>query len=176
MSAVVVVSVWLPLKMCSRDQEFTNRVRIFFRVSSFVLNTWIVLFLLDTFSAGTEILMCSPLFEFVMTLVASRPEDAFFDLITISILGVLLLSIAVKIALCILFSTVSTILPISLSIFQLKHLSKCFTLTKFSLAGGLLSKLQTVIFRSQVFSLTVAFCCLSLIFLPLMNFRSKSSI
>ena len=42
--------------------------------------------------------MCSPRTEFAQMLVASRPEDAFIDLIANSILGATILSVAVKIA------------------------------------------------------------------------------
>ena len=38
--------------------------------------------------------MCSPRSELAMTLVASRPEDAFINLIANSILGATILSIA----------------------------------------------------------------------------------
>ena len=41
--------------------------------------------------------MCFPRSNFAVTLVASPPEDAFIDLTANSILGVLKLSIAVKI-------------------------------------------------------------------------------
>ena len=116
------------------------------RVSSFVINTCSVIFLSDTFSKGAVIPMCSPRSGFVVTLVASRLEDAFIDLTANSILGVILLSIAVKIAFWILSSTVSTKLPVSLSIFSLKHPSKVLTYTKISLAAELLLELLTVSF------------------------------
>ena len=97
------------------------------RVSSYLLDTCSILLFRDAFSKEVLILTCSPRSEFVVTLVTSRPEDAFIHLIANSILGVTMLSKAVKIAFCILFSTVSTKLLISLSIFSLKHLSKGFT-------------------------------------------------
>ena len=70
-----------------------------------------------------------PRSEIAVTLVAFRPEDAFFDLMAHSTLGATMLSKAIKIGFYILSSTVSTILLISLSILLLKHLSKIFTFT-----------------------------------------------
>ena len=102
---------------------------LIFRVWSFVTNACCVLSLSDTISKTAEILMCCPRAEFTTTLVLSRPDDSFFDLIAKSISGVILISTAVKVAFWILASTVSTILPISLSIPSLKLLSKVFTLT-----------------------------------------------
>ena len=71
---------------------------ILFRESSFVLNKCSVLFPSDTYSQQTEFTMCSPSSEFATKLVTTRPEDAFFDLIASSILGLFSLSIMVKIA------------------------------------------------------------------------------
>ena len=156
-----VMSVWL---LVGTDESHTSSGMIFW-VSSFVWNTCNVLFLPDTFSNGAEIPMCSPRSDFAMTLVTSHPEDAFFELCAHSILVVIILSIAVKFAFWILSPTVSAILPISLSIFSLKHLSKVFTFNKFSLAAGLLSELLTVISWATVSSFTVAFCCLPFIVL-----------
>ena len=59
---------------------------------------------------------CSLRSEFADTLVASRPEDAFIDLIASSILGATMFSIAVKIAFCIL--SVSMILLIFYQCFR----------------------------------------------------------
>ena len=70
----------------------------------------------DAFSKEALIPTRSPRYEFAVTLVTSRPEDAFIDLIANSILGATMFSIAVKIAFCILSSTLSTVLLISLSI------------------------------------------------------------
>ena len=108
---------------------------ILFRVSPFVFNACSVSFISDTFSKGAVMPMYSPCSELAMTLVASCPEDSFIDLIANSILGVIKLSIAVNIAFWFLSSTVSTILPISLSILSLKHLSKVFTFIRFSLTA-----------------------------------------
>ena len=87
---------------------------------------------------------CSPSSEVAVTIVITRPEDAFMDLIAKSILGATMLSIAVKIAFCILSSTVSTILLSYLSIISLKHLSKVFTFTVLSLIAMLLLEVPTV--------------------------------
>ena len=104
----------------------------------------------DAFSKGGIIPTCSPRSEFTVTPVTSRPEDAFIDLTANSILGATTLSKAVKIAFCILSSTVSTKLLISLSILLLKHLSKVFTLAVLSLAAVLLLEVLTVKSRSLV--------------------------
>ena len=72
-------------------------------------------------------------------------------------------------------STVSTILSISLLVLSLKHLSKVFIITIFSLAAELLSGLPTVSFWSLVPSLIIAFSCLSFTVLPIIISRSKSS-
>ena len=159
--------------MCSRYQQFTYLVRNTIRVSSIVLNACKISFLWDTFSKGTVIPMCSPRFEIAMTLVASSPENAFFDLIASSILGVIALSIAVTIAFWLLSLTVSTNLPISLSIFSLKHLSEVFTVTIFSLAPKLLPVLLTVNSWLAVPSLTTSVSCLSLTALPIIISRSN---
>ena len=94
-----MMSVWLPVKMCIWDQQFTYFVRN--SVSSNVL------FLSDTFSRGAVIFVRSPRSGLAIKLVASRPDDELIDLIADSISGVIILSIAVKIAFWILSSTVS---------------------------------------------------------------------
>ena len=50
------------------------------------------------FQRGAVIPMCSPRSELPITLVASRPDDAFIDLIPNSFLRVIIITIAVKIA------------------------------------------------------------------------------
>ena len=89
------------------------------RASSFILVTPIMLLFSDAFSKEAPIPACSLHSEFADTLVTSRPENAFNDLIANSIFGATILSMAAKIALYILSSTVSTILFISLSILSL---------------------------------------------------------
>ena len=116
-----------------------------------------------------------PNFWKAVTLVASRPEDAFIDLIASSILGATMLSLAVKIAFWILSSTVSTLLLISMSIPSLKHLFKVFTFIIFSLIAELLLEVPSVKSRSLVPSLTITFRCLSLAALPMMISCSKFS-
>ena len=128
-----------------------------FRVSSFILNTCRVWFLSDTFSEEAVIPNCSLCSELAITLVASRPENAFIDPIADWILGLILLSIAVKIAFWILSSTMSTILNISLSNLSMKHLSKVFAFTTSSLTAGLLSQLPTANSWSAVTSFNVVF-------------------
>ena len=113
--------------------------------------------------------------EFPDTLITSRPEDAFIDLIANSILGAMMLSIATRIAFCILSSTVSTILLISLSIFSLKHLSKVFTFNAFSLTIELTLEVPPVKFWSSTPPLTTTFSRLSLVVLPMITSWSKSS-
>ena len=130
------------------------------RVSSFTFHTPNVLLSPDAFSKEVLIPACS--LRSADTLVTSVPEDAFIDLIASSILGATMLSIAVKIAFCILSSTVSKILLISLPILLLKHLSNVFTLSAFSLTTELLLEVPTVKSRSLVPSLTTVFSCLSL--------------
>ena len=108
------------------------------RVSSFTFHTPSLLFFPDLFSEEAIFPTCSQRSEFAITLVTSHLEDAFTDLIAYSFLGATILSIAVKIAFCILSSTVSMIWLISLSILSLKHLSNVFTLTVLSLTAVLL--------------------------------------
>ena len=145
------------------------------RVSSFAFNTSSVLFLSDEFLQEAVIPTRSPRSELAVTLAASRPEDAFIDLTANSILGVIILSIAVKLAFRILSSTVSTMLPISLSILSLKNLSQVWTFTAFSLAVKLLPLWLTVNFWSTVLLLTTNFCCLPLAASPMITSWSKSS-
>ena len=104
----------------------------------------------DAFSKEALVPICSPRSEFAVTLVASRLEDAFIDLIAHSILGATTLSIAVKIAFCILSSNVSTKLLISLSTLSLKHLSKVFKFFVLSIIAMLILEKPTVKPRSIV--------------------------
>ena len=60
---------------------------MFCRVSSFTFDTTNVLLFPDAFSKEVLIPTCSLRSEFADTVVASRPEDAFIDLIASSILG-----------------------------------------------------------------------------------------
>ena len=135
---------------------------LFCRVSSFIFDTRSISLFSDAFSKEALIPTRSPRSEFAVTPVISRPEDAFIDLIANSILVATMLSKAVKNAFCILSSTVSTMLLISLSILSLKRLSKVFTLTVLSLTAVLLLELLTVKSRSLVPLLTTTFSCLSL--------------
>ena len=144
------------------------------RISSFTFATPNVLLFSDAFSKWALIPPCSLRSEFADTLATSRPEDAFIDLIANSIFGATMLSMAVKIAFCILSSTVSTILLISLSILSLKHLSKVFTFIAFQLSTELLLKVPTVKSRSLEPSLTTKISCLSLAALPITKSWSKS--
>ena len=107
------------------DNPFTLSWKLH-RVSSFIFVTPNVSLFTDAFSREALIPVYSLRSECADTLVTSRSEDAFIDLIANSILGAIMLSIAANIAFCILSSTVSTILFISLSILSLKHLSKHF--------------------------------------------------
>ena len=117
-----VVSVWLPVEMLSWDTDNPpTSLGILFRVSFFVLSTYNVLFLSDSFWKGAVIPMLSPRSEFAVTLMASYPEDAFIDVVANSISGTTMLSIALKIAFWILASPMSTMLHISLSVFSLYH-------------------------------------------------------
>ena len=121
--------VWFLVKMCFWDRQFIYLVRNDLSSSSFVFNTYSVLIFSNTFSKEAVIPTRSPRSEFAVTLVASRPEDAFIDLTANSIVGAVLLLNAVKIAFWILLSTVLTLLPIYLSILSLKHPSKVGTIT-----------------------------------------------
>ena len=156
------------------DNSLTSSGMLF-RVSSFPFDTCCTLLFPDAFSKEALIPTCSLHSEFAAPLVASRPEDAFNDVIANSILGATRLSIAVKIAFCILSSIVSTILLISLSTFSLKHLSKVFTFTVLSLVAVVLLKVLAVKSRSLVPSLTTGFSWLSLAALPRILSWSKSS-
>ena len=67
-------------QMCTwADSSLTSSAMLFL-VSSFVFNRCSVLFLSDTFSKEAVVPMCSQRSEVAVTLVASRPEDAHFDL------------------------------------------------------------------------------------------------
>ena len=168
------MSVRLPVILCSWTDNLLTSSGLLFRVSSFTFNTFSVVFLSDTFWKGVVIPICSLRCKFAVTLVASCPEGAFIDLIANSILGATLLLIAVKIAFWIPFSTVSTILLIFLSILSLKHLSKVFTFTVFSLVNEL-SQVPTVRSRSAKPSLNIVVSCLWLAVLPIIISWSKSS-
>ena len=68
---------------------------ILFRVSSFTFDTFNTLLFSDAFLKGAVIPICSPHSEFAVTLVASCQQDAIIELIANSVLGAILLSIAV---------------------------------------------------------------------------------
>ena len=68
----------------------------FFRVASFPFDTCNALLFPDAFSKEALIPTFFPRSEFAVTLVISRPEGAFIDLIANSILGATMLSMAVK--------------------------------------------------------------------------------
>ena len=170
-----VMNVWLSVKLCSRDRQFTYPVLGV--ASSLIIYTgysYCVVVFRCVFKRGTNSRM--PLHsEFAHTLVTSRPEDAFIDLIANSIFGATILSMAAKIAFCILSSTVSTKLFIFLSILPLKHLSKVFTVIAFLFIAVLTLEVPTVKSWSLVPSLTTTFSCLSLAVLPIIISWSKSS-
>ena len=138
-----------------------------FQVSSFTYDIFNTLLFSDAHSKKAVIPTCSPRSEFAVTLVASRPEDAFIDLLYTSILGATKLSIAVKIAFWILSSTVSSILLISLSVFSIKQFSQVFTFSVFSLVTQLLPEVPTVKSRSLETSLSNIISRLSLAMLPI---------
>ena len=129
------------------DNSLTSSGMLF-RVSSFTFHTCSILLIPDVFSKAALIPTYSPRPESALTLVESRPEDAFIYLIANSFLGATMISTAVKIEFWILSFTVSTILLISLSILSLKHLSKVFTFTVFSLVTKLSLEVPTVKSRS----------------------------
>ena len=106
-------------RVSGTDNSLTSSEKLF-RVSSFTFDTCSTLLFQDAFSKEALTPACSPRSEFAVTLVASRPEDAFIDLPASSISGAIMLSIAVNIAFYILSSTVPTILLISLSILSIK--------------------------------------------------------
>ena len=177
--AVRSVTMWwlcLPVKKCIWEPEFIYLVRKF--VSSLItcIKTHVVYCSFRIrFKIGAIIPSCSQRSGLRITLVASHPEDAFIDLLANSILGVKILSLVVKVAFWFLFTTVSTTLPISLPIFLLKHLSKVFTFTTFSLTAGPRSELPTVNSWLAVPSLTVVFSGLLLFIMPIATAWSKSS-
>ena len=107
-------------------------------------DSWNVSFLSNRFSNEEVISISSPRSEFVVTLAASRPEDGLLDLTAISFFGLIILSIAVRIAFWIYCSTAWTMLPISLSILSLKHFSIDWTFNVFSLVDGTPMLLSTV--------------------------------
>ena len=85
----------------------------------------------DAFSKKAIIPTCFPSLEVAFTLVTSRSEDAFIDLIAKSILGATMLTIAVKNAFCILSSTINVIAhfpvnPLIETPFQSFHIHRTF--------------------------------------------------
>ena len=91
-SYVSVMTMWLPVKMCSSDQKLNYLFRVTLRVSSVKFNLRSVLFLMDTFSQEAVIPACSPSSQLAVTLAASPPDDAYNDLTANSILHVIMLS------------------------------------------------------------------------------------
>ena len=81
------MSVSLSVETCFWDRQLTHLIRTAIRVSSFPYGTCCTLSFPDAFSKETLIPICSSRSEFATTRVASRPEDAFIELIANSILG-----------------------------------------------------------------------------------------
>ena len=79
------MSVCLPVKRVSGSDNSLTSSELLFRVSSLTFDTYITLLLTDAFSKEALISTCTPRSEFAVTLVTSRPEDAFTDLIADSI-------------------------------------------------------------------------------------------
>ena len=147
--------MWLPLKLCYLDRHFTYLVWNI--ISNLNIRNKHMYFIAPSgylFKKGAKFPMCSPCYDFANTLVSFRPENAFFEPIPNSIIGVISLSKLVKYVFRILSSTKSTIIPNSLSIYWLKYISKVPTFAETSLANKLLSGLPTVISWSPVHSLT----------------------
>ena len=148
---------------------------MFLRVSSIAFKSWNVLCLSDAFSKEVTIPKRSPHSEFSLTLVASRREDASFDLTANSKLGVIILSmasLAVEIEFWIIFSTVSTSLLSCPWILSLKQLCKIWIIIAFTLVVEKLQLLSTVNPQSTVPSLTT-FCCPRFTASPIRNILIK---
>ena len=86
------------LKRVSGTDNSLTLSGMVFRVPSFTFDTCSALLFPDAFSKETLFPACSPRSDFAVTLVVSRPEDVFIDLIASSILRATILSIAVRIA------------------------------------------------------------------------------
>ena len=129
----------------------------------------------NAFKEGALIPLRSHRFEFAVTLATFRPDDAFIDLTSNSIFRVIISSIEVRVSFWILFSTISTILSVSLSIFSLKHLSNVRTFSVFSSVFEMLQTLLTIKCRSTVLSLTITVCCPLLAASPMRASWLKSS-
>ena len=161
------MSVWLPVKMSSWDRQSTYLVC--YAVSSLIIHFRYNLSIVVSrcvFKRGIDPCVF-PTFRVYRHTSHISSRRCTYDLIANSILGATILSIAVRIAFCILSSTVSTILFISLSILSLKHLSRVFTFIAFQLSTELSLKVPTVKSRSFEPSLTTIFSCLSLAALPI---------
>ena len=125
-----VMSVWLPVKRCSWDQKFTSSTEMIFRVSSVIFNTCYVLFLSHRFSRRAVTPMCSPRFEFAVTLFASRSEEALLTLLLFDFKS----NNSIKSGqYCVLdcLRPRKQYYSFALSILSIKHLSKVFTFTVF---------------------------------------------
>ena len=85
-------------KCVSGNDNSLTSSGMFCRVSSFTFDTHSMSLFSDAFSKKALIPTHSPRSQFAVTLVTSRPEDAFIDLFANSILGATMLSIAAKIA------------------------------------------------------------------------------
>ena len=135
-------------KLVSKTKNSLATSVLCLRVSSFKSVSRKVLFLSDAFPSGAEIPSYFPCSKFAVTQLMSHPDEAILDTIAISIFGVKILSIAVKIAFWILTLTSSTTLCISLVILSIGFLSNVWTNTEISLAAAELSLLLTTIHQS----------------------------
>ena len=119
--------------------------------------------------------ICSPHSKLVVTLAATCPEDKFNDLAANLIIGVMMLSMVVKILFWILSSTVSTLFPIFLPIQSVVHLLSIWTFTVFSLVVGLPLILLTLNSRSTGPLFITTFCLPLLTASPIITSWLKSS-
>ena len=145
------MNVCLPVRKCPRDRKFIILASV---VPSILLSY--LQFMKCIISVGyvlksgkwQEYLLVPSRFKLTIAMATSCSDDAFYDLIANSILGVMILSIAVKIAIKILSATVSTSMPILLATLSGKVLPKVWTSTVFSLVTTILSSFLAVKFWS----------------------------
>ena len=163
------------LKCVSENENSLPSSRILFWVLSTLFNTCSVTVFSDTFSKGGVFPGWSPHSEFTAKLVASRPEDAFFDLIANSFfLSNTTINCGQHCVSDSVFTRANNNTHFLVNPFK-KHLSKVLTFTKSSWTVKLLSGLPTVKSWSPVPSTIVLFSCLSIAVLPMIKTWSKLS-
>ena len=169
-----VLSVWFQNKMRSWDRKFTYHVRDVLPSPIICVYSLNALSFSDMFTKETVIPLHTRRSRLALTLVASRPEDAFLtSLLTQSLANNIIYRSQYRVPDPI-FNRVNNINHF-LSVFWSKHLFNVWTFNVFSMVVEILSQFLTVNSRSTVSSLNKRFCSPLFAVSPKISSWTKSS-